>query len=104
MSSDTNNRPLRESLEEYARGIAGGLLFSFPLLYTIEVWRASFIATPFELMLLVLSTFLLHLGYNRFPGMHPGASWRSAISADVQIPFCPKESSRERGSFYKKLK
>lgn len=35
--------PLVASLQEYARGIAGGLIFSLPLLYTMEVWWAGFI-------------------------------------------------------------
>ncbi|HEX4668040.1 MAG TPA: DUF2391 family protein, partial [Chthoniobacterales bacterium] len=32
-----------DSLREYARGIAGGLMFSLPLLYTMEVWWTGFI-------------------------------------------------------------
>jgi hypothetical protein len=33
-------RSTGESLREYGRGVAGGLLFSLPLLYTVEVWHA----------------------------------------------------------------
>ncbi|HEV7350852.1 TIGR02587 family membrane protein [Telluribacter sp.] len=74
-----SNRPISESQEEYGRGIAGGLLFSFPLLYTMEVWWSGFIARPFELILVILFTFLLLLGYNRYAGMHPEANWRSVV-------------------------
>ena len=79
MSESRNDRPIAQSLKEYARGIAGGLLFSFPMLYTMEVWWAGFIAKPSDLLVLVLVTFLLLLGYNRFAGMHPEVSWRSVV-------------------------
>lgn len=79
MTTDSNSRSLDESLKEYARGITGGLLFSFPMLYTMEVWWTGFIAKPMDLLILVLVTYLLLLGYNRFAGMHPGVSWRSVI-------------------------
>lgn len=80
----SNNRPLRQSLKEYARGITGGLLFSFPLLYTMEVWWAGFIASPQQLLLLVAVTYLLLLGYNRFAGMRPDVSWKSVMVDSVE--------------------
>jgi hypothetical protein len=42
-------RPVHKSLQEYARGIAGGLLFSLPLIYTMEVWWAGFTSHPMRL-------------------------------------------------------
>ncbi|MFD2512456.1 TIGR02587 family membrane protein [Pontibacter locisalis] len=84
MATERNGRPVRKSLKEYARGIAGGLLFSFPLLYTMEVWWAGFIAEPLELLILVLVTYLLLLGYNRFAGMHPDASWPNVFIDSVE--------------------
>jgi putative integral membrane protein (TIGR02587 family) len=67
--------PLARSLREYARGIAGGLLFSLPLLYTMEVWWAGFIARPIHLLLYLGAGFLLLFGYNRYAGLHRDASW-----------------------------
>ncbi len=84
MKPTSATRPIRESLQEYGRGIAGGLLFSFPLLYTMEVWWAGFIATPFQLILVILFTFLLLLGYNRYAGMHPEATWRHILVDSVE--------------------
>lgn len=84
MASDKNIRPVRKSLQEYARGIAGGLLFSFPLLYTMEVWWAGFIASPAQLLVMVVVTYLLLLGYNRYAGMRPGVSWRSVFIDSVE--------------------
>ncbi len=84
MKSTSEKRPLRESLQEYGRGIAGGLLFSFPLLYTMEVWWAGFFSSPLQLILVILFTFLLLLGYNRYAGMHPEASWRHVMIDSVE--------------------
>lgn len=68
-------KPIQASLQEYFRGIIGGLIFSFPLLYTMEVWWAGFIATPLMLLISVVMTFLLLLIYNRYAGMRPDAKW-----------------------------
>jgi putative integral membrane protein (TIGR02587 family) len=67
--------PISESLREYGRGLAGGLIFSLPLLYTMEVWWAGFIAQPVRLFSYLLVIFLLLLGYNRYAGMRRDASW-----------------------------
>jgi putative integral membrane protein (TIGR02587 family) len=75
---------MSQSLKEYARGIAGGLLFSFPLLYTMEVWWAGFIAAPRDLVVLMMVTYLLLLGYNRYAGMRADASWRSVFVDSVE--------------------
>lgn len=77
-------RPISESLKEYGRGITGGLLFSFPLLYTMEVWWAGFIVEPLQCIVLMCVTFLLLLGYNRYAGMRPDASWRSVATDSVE--------------------
>lgn len=74
-----HNKPIKESLAEYAQGVIGGLLFSFPLLYTMEIWYAGFMAQPYQLIVMMLATFLLLLGYNRFAGMHPGTSWKNVV-------------------------
>jgi len=74
-----HNKPIKESLAEYAQGVIGGLLFSFPLLYTMEIWYAGFMAQPYQLIVMMVATFLLLLGYNRFAGMHPGTTWKDVV-------------------------
>ena len=69
------NRPVSRSLQEYARGIAGGLLFSLPLLYTMEVWWAGFLAQPLRLLFYFVAGFLLLFAYNRYSGLREDASW-----------------------------
>ena len=68
-STKMKARSITESLQEYGRGVAGGLMFSLPLLYTMEVWWAGFNTHPYRLLAYVLTTFLLLLGYNRYAGL-----------------------------------
>jgi putative integral membrane protein (TIGR02587 family) len=77
-------RPIAESLQEYGRGVAGGLLFSLPLLYTMEVWWSGFILNPARLVVGVLATFVLLLGYNRYAGLRSGASFAEVVIDSVE--------------------
>lgn len=68
-------RPVAVSLREYARGVIGGFLFSLPLLYTMEVWWAGFLAAPLHLLAYLAVGFLLLLGYNRYLGLRQDSTW-----------------------------
>jgi putative integral membrane protein (TIGR02587 family) len=72
------------SLREYARGIAGGLMFSLPLLYTMEMWWAGFTSQPERLLLYVVVTFGLLVGYNRYAGLRRDASWLEVAIDSVE--------------------
>jgi len=76
--------PVSKSLREYARGMAGGLMFSLPLLYTMEVWWAGFVADPMRLVIYVAATFILLLGYNHYAGLHHDASWQEVAIDSVE--------------------
>lgn len=73
-----------ESLREYGRGLAGGLMFAMPLLFTMEVWWAGFILHPLRILLYVLATFCLLLLYNRFGGLRRDASFLEVIIDSVE--------------------
>lgn len=85
-NSKTNEacRSVAESFQEYGRGVAGGLMFSLPLLYTMEVWWAGFNAHPWRLAVYVLATFVLLLGYNRFAGLRHDASMTEVAIDSVE--------------------
>lgn len=72
------------SLREYGRGIAGGLLFSLPLLYTMEIWWTGFIASPGRLLVFMGSTFLLLLGYNRYAGLRHAEHFGEVVAESVE--------------------
>lgn len=78
------NLPVGNSLREYARGIAGGLMFSLPLLYTMEVWWSGFVAEPMRLLIYMASVFLLLLGYNHYAGLHHDACWSEVVIDSVE--------------------
>jgi len=77
-------RRISKSLEEYGRGIIGGLIFSLPLLYTMEVWWAGFSAHPLHLILYVLATFILLLGYNYYAGIRHDANLLEVVIDSVE--------------------
>jgi len=77
-------RSISESLTEYGRGIAGGLLFSLPLLFTEEMWRAGLTWHPWRVLLFVFATFGLLLGYNRYSGLRSESSWAEIAIDSVE--------------------
>src|SRR5687768_18451482 len=83
-STKIKERSITKSLQEYGRGVAGGLMFSLPLLYTIEVWWAGFNTHPYRLLAYVLTTFLLLLGYNRYAGLRHDASMTGVAIDSVE--------------------
>jgi putative integral membrane protein (TIGR02587 family) len=64
--------------------VAGGLIFSLPLLYTMEMWWAGFNVRPEALLLYVGLTLLLLLGYNRYAGMRRDASWAEVAIDSIE--------------------
>lgn len=83
-STKMKARSITESLQEYGRGVAGGLMFSLPLLYTMEVWWAGLNTHPYRLLAYVLTTFLLLLGYNRYAGLRRDASMTGVAIDSVE--------------------
>mgnify|MGYP002648291964 CR=1 FL=1 len=77
-------RAVEKSLREYGRGIAGGLLFSLPLLYTMEIWEEGVLARPEALLLYLLATFVLLLGYNRYGGFRQDVNWAEVFTDSVE--------------------
>jgi putative integral membrane protein (TIGR02587 family) len=73
-----------ESLREYGRGVAGGLIFSLPLLYTMEVWQGGFTLSPTRQLVYMLLAMVLLLGYNRYAGLHPDTSWAEVAIDSVE--------------------
>jgi putative integral membrane protein (TIGR02587 family) len=59
-------------------------MFSLPLLYTMEVWWAGFVAEPMRLLLYIVATFVLLLGYNHYAGLHQDASWSEVVIDSVE--------------------
>jgi putative integral membrane protein (TIGR02587 family) len=57
-------------------------MFSLPLLYTMEAWWTGFVVGPLALLCLVLGTFVLLLGYNRYAGIrYDATAWEVVIDS-----------------------
>lgn len=75
---------IRESAQEYGRGVLGGLLFSLPLLFTREVWHTAFLASPGRLAAAVVSTFALLVAFNRIAGLREDATLIESLVDSVE--------------------
>ena len=83
-AKDWHGPTIRRSLREYGRGIAGGLLFSLPLLYTMEFWHEGASAEPLRLLVGIAGAFVLLLGYNRHAGLHCDARPSEVVIDSVE--------------------
>ena len=77
-------RPASKALQEYARGVGGGLLFSLPLFYTMETWAVGMTASPVRLALVVGGTFALLVAYNQFAGISSAHDLRDVLLESVE--------------------
>ncbi len=77
-------KSIKASWQEYARGLAGGLLFSFPVLLTMEVWQTGYRSQPYQLIIGIVATFFLLMAYNRYAGMHPEVNWKSVAIESIE--------------------
>jgi len=74
----------RAELLDLVRAASGGLLFGVPLLYTMEMWFAGLTARPSRLIVYVLVTYVLLLGYNRYAGLREDASFAEVAIDSVE--------------------
>lgn len=72
------------TLKQYGRGIAGGLLFSLPMLYTMEMWWTGFIVGPLELIIYLCVGIFLLMMYNHYVGLSHDHSWKEGFMESVQ--------------------
>ncbi|RYG30405.1 DUF2391 family protein [bacterium] len=75
---------VKNSFREYAQGVAGGLLFSLPLLYTMEVWAHGVSASPLRLLVGIAATFALLCLYNNFAGIREDHSFAEVLIDSVE--------------------
>lgn len=77
-------QPVADSLREYGRGIAGGFLFSLPLILTMEVWEAGLVVPPGRLLAGLAATFVLLCGYNAYAGLRHESRLREIMVDSVE--------------------
>ncbi len=67
-------RPLSKTLQEYARGVAGGLLFAIAPLYTMEIWWQGYITPPTLMIASAALMFVVLVAYAYYAGLHDDKS------------------------------
>lgn len=77
-------KSVNESLQEYGRGLIGGLLFSVPMLYTMELWWTGFIVSPTRLITYFVVGFLILLMYNHYVGIRESHSNMEALFESLE--------------------
>lgn len=80
----SHHRTVAQSAREYSRGIAGALVFSLPLLFTMEIWWAAAALHPGRILLYAVVTFGLLLLYNRYAGLREDAGWGEVAIDSVE--------------------
>lgn len=69
----------REYGKGLARGVGGALLFSFPLLMTMEMWQLGFAMEGWRLLIFLLASLPMLLGLSFFAGFEPTFRLRDEI-------------------------
>lgn len=72
------------TLKEYGRGVIGGLLFSLPLYYTMELWWVGITASNEKLLVFIVFTFVMLLGYNKYTGLRPDSSFKDIAKESAE--------------------
>ncbi len=62
-----------------ARAFGGALLFSFPLLMTMEMWQLGFSMEPLRLLIFLLASLPMLLGLSYYSGFEPTFCWQDEV-------------------------
>lgn len=71
------------TLKAYARGVAGGLLFGIPLIFTMEMWWLGFSLSPERLLIALTANFFILLILERYSGFRQEESFMEQVQDAV---------------------
>lgn len=72
-----------DTLRAYARGVAGGLLFGTPLLFTMEMWWLGFALSPERLLIALGGNFLVLLILEHYSGFRGDSTFLDEVEDAV---------------------
>lgn len=79
----TDRRPPRSPTRNFAIGLArafgGALVFSMPMLMTVELWQLGFAADPMRIALLVVLMVPVLVGLSHYGGFEPTFDWQDDV-------------------------
>ena len=83
---ETHSQEIDENMwAAIGRAFAGALIFSIPLLMTMETWWLGFLMGRWQLILFILVNMLLLVGLAYYRGFHEDVNWREAIIDAVKV-------------------
>lgn len=71
------------TLKAYARGVAGGLLFGTPLIFTMEMWWLGFYLSPERLLIALIANFCILLILERYSGFRSDETFLDQVQDAV---------------------
>lgn len=81
--SDRSSRRRESNVEQTAqdllRAVGGGLLVGLPLLFTMEMWFHSFLLPSWKIVILLVVSFVVVIGYNSVSGFRRERSWTELL-------------------------
>ena len=82
--SDRSVRPVSETLKQYGRSIAGGLLFAIASIYTMEIWWQGYTTPPYVVLVTFLGALLVLVAYAHYAGMRDEKTLFSDVAEGVE--------------------
>jgi uncharacterized membrane protein len=76
--------PVERTSRELLRAVGGGLLVGLPLLFTMEMWWHSFLLPSWKIVLLLLVSFVVVIGYSAVSGFRRERTWGELIVDSVE--------------------
>ena len=76
---------IADTLQRYGQGVAGGLLVSLPLLYTMEIWWTGHLSHPDRLLAILLATLALLTAYQTHAGLRDNQSWQGVVLDSFEV-------------------
>ncbi len=83
-SSSATTRPIPETLKQYGRSSAGGLLFAVACIYTMEIWWQGYVTPPHVVLVTFVGTFFVLLAYGHYAGLRDSKSLIGNASEAVE--------------------
>lgn len=75
MRVDTDRQASLDYARNLGRAFAGAVIFSLPLMMTMEMWRLGFYLDPLRLLQFLAVNFVVVVGLSRLSGFEPTVDW-----------------------------
>ena len=78
-SSRRRESDVEQTAQDLLRAVGGGLLVGLPLLFTMEMWFHSFLLPSWKIVVLLVVSFVVVIGYSAVSGFRRERSWTELL-------------------------